>query len=248
MEVTFLGTGNARGIPAFGCDCRICDRARDDHGFVRRCPTHLIKAGEEAFVLDAGRFDLHRIVEKEPLDSVLISHFHPDHIYGLFMMSWGRQREVTVFAPPDPNGYADLVEDPGILRFEFVAAFEPFFIGSFQVTPFPLQHGILTFGYAIEHEGSKLAYFLDTCGLPTETETFIAGWSPDVAIIDCNQTPENPKSAHNTPEKAFGIHRISASRQSYLSHLSCSVDAWLESTDELPEQVQPAYDGLRVIC
>ena len=246
MEVTFLGTGNARGIPAFGCDCDICERAKADPTYVRHCPSHLIKAGHEILVLDAGRFDLHRIAETEPFDSILLSHFHPDHVYGLFMVGWGRKRKIHVFAPPDRNGYADLVEDPGILSFEFVKPFESFQIGSFRITPFPLRHSILTFGYAIERESAKIAYFMDTCGLPEDTAQFVSGWRPDLAIIDCNQTPDNPKPSHNTPGQAFEIHRIAESKRSYLSHISCHVEAWLESTAILPPDILAAYDGLTV--
>lgn len=246
MEVTFLGTGNARGIPVFGCRCQVCERARVDGRYVRNCPSHMVRADRETFILDAGRFDLHRVVEEEAFDSVLLSHFHPDHVYGLFMMSWGRDREVTVFAPPDSGGYADLIEDPGILRFEFLEAFEPFMLGSFKITPFPLQHTILTYGYAIERGDAKLAYFMDTCGLPAETKEFVSGWDPDLAIIDCNQTPDNPSRSHNTFHQALEIHHLSGSKRSCLSHLSCSVDAWLEENAELPEDVILAQDGLSV--
>ncbi|MEM7011758.1 MAG: MBL fold metallo-hydrolase [Verrucomicrobiota bacterium] len=243
MDLTFLGTGNARGIPAFGCQCDICERAKTQPEYERHCPTQLVKAGDEAFVLDAGRFDLHRLIEQEPVNSVVLSHFHPDHVYGLFMMSWGRDREITVFAPPDKSGYADLIEDPGILKFEFVAPFQPFQLGNFAITPFPLIHGILTFGYAIQYEDSRLAYLMDTCGLPEETKEFLTDWRPDVSIIDCNQTPDNPKATHNTPAQAIEIHDAIGARRSYLSHLSCSVSMWL-GTAALPESVIAARDGM----
>jgi phosphoribosyl 1,2-cyclic phosphate phosphodiesterase len=246
MELTFFGTGNARGIPAYGCDCDVCVRARKDPTLVRHCPAQLVKGGDDTLVIDAGRFDLHRLIEGDQVDSILLSHFHPDHVYGLFMISWGRNREVTVHAPPDRAGYADLIEDPGILRFSSVTPFEPFQIQSFQVTPFPLNHSILTYGYAIEHDGSRLAYVMDTCGLPGETEAFLADWKPDVAIIDSNQAPANPRASHNTAEQAIQIHRDIGASRSYLSHLSCSVCAWLESEAQLPDGVIPAQDGMEV--
>lgn len=28
MQLTFLGTGGAQQVPAFGCECAICQRAR----------------------------------------------------------------------------------------------------------------------------------------------------------------------------------------------------------------------------
>lgn len=246
MDITFLGTGNARGIPTFGCECPICARARRTSEGLRHCPSHLVSAGDEAFVLDAGRFDLHRQMEGNRIDSVVLSHFHPDHVYGLFLISWGRDRSITVHAPPDENGYADLLEDPGILEFEHVTPFQAFALGSFSITPLPLNHSILTYGYAIEHHDSRLAYLMDTCGLPEESRDFLSDWNPDVAIIDCNQAPGNPKRSHNTPEQAIQIHRSIGAERSILSHLSCAVCQWLASEAKLPADVQPAHDGLVV--
>lgn len=248
MEFVFLGTGNARGIPAFGCDCKMCCLARKNKEFERKCVSHLVRAGGRCFALDAGRFDLHRIIESETyFDGVVLSHFHPDHVYGLQMLSWGKGERIKVYCPPDKTGYADLLSDPGILDFCEVSEFKPFSIGEVKITPFPLCHGVVTFGYSVEHLGKKVAYLMDTCGLPRETELYLKEWCPDVAVIDCNQTSGNESKVHNTPEQAFGIHSSIGAKESWVSHLSCASSRWFHEELDMPINIHVAHDGVTLL-
>ncbi len=244
MEVTFLGTGNARGIPTYGCQCAICEQARHDTSLKRNGLCHFVQNPEgSGFVLDAGRFDLPQLLESNlKLQEIVISHFHPDHIYGLLPLSWGRGEKIKVYAPPDPTGYGDLYQEL-LLDFIFLEEFRPFQIGEFNLTPIPLPHGNLTFGYAIESQERKLAYLCDCCGLFEETRSFLESWQPDTIIIDANQHPDNPNKSHNTITGAIDIAKELKANQVYLTHLSCSGSAWLHA-HTLPDSVYAAYDSL----
>jgi len=209
--------------------------------------THFIEASQsDSFILDAGRFDLPHLLEKNPhCTDIVISHFHPDHIYGLLNLSWSKGKHMTVFIPPDQEGYADLLTRKSILRFVEVEAFQSFHINNFTITPLPLQHSILTYGYAIEHSNRKLAYLSDTCGLSRETHDFLKKWKPHTAIIDANQTPDNPKPSHNTVCQAIDIAKNLHIEQTYLTHLSCSVEQWILDHG-LPKPILLAKDDLNI--
>jgi len=58
MRFKFVGTGNAAGIPAYGCDCCACIRAQNitDH---RRGPcSAALMFDDETLMLDAGSLQL----------------------------------------------------------------------------------------------------------------------------------------------------------------------------------------------
>ena len=113
------------------------------------------------------------------------------------------------------------------------------------MTPVLLNHGVITYGYCVAYEGCRVAYLNDTCGLPPQTEEFIANWRPDTLVIDCNQPPERPRPNHNTPHQAFEIFRRSGAGSAYLTHISCDASAWLEENPtQLPPGVEVAYDGM----
>lgn len=47
MRLTLLGTGDARQVPVYGCDCPACRNARADAGLRRRpCSALLECAGQ----------------------------------------------------------------------------------------------------------------------------------------------------------------------------------------------------------
>ena len=148
--MTFLGTGAAGGVPLYGCTCEACARARADPRHVRRPCSALIEHGESRVLIDAGLMDLHERFAPGSLSAIVLTHFHPDHVQGLFHLRWGRAAPIAVYAPPDAEGCADLYKHPGLLDFRRLAKFESQRIGGLSFTPVPLVHSKPTFGFAIE--------------------------------------------------------------------------------------------------
>ena len=125
MRVTFWGTANARGVPVYGCECPVCVRARRDPRMVRRCSCVEVRSGRERYVIDAGREDLSRLVEKQPPEAILLSHFDEDHIRGLPGFGWSRSTQTVVFGPDDPDR-EPLVGEGKRIDFRPTRAFEAF--------------------------------------------------------------------------------------------------------------------------
>ncbi|MDP2780137.1 phosphonate metabolism protein PhnP [Devosia sp.] len=245
MRITFLGTAGAGGVPRYGCDCRACTRARADLAWQRLPCSALIEADGQRILLDAGLMDLHERFPAGTLDAIVLTHFHADHVQGLFHLRWGKGARIPVYAPPDAEGCADLYKHPGLLEFRPLRAFEPFTLGALRITPLPLNHSKPTFGYAIEATSSaRFAYLTDTLGLPAQTEAFLAAWQADGLAIDCSSAPTEIPGNHNDWSRALASIQCVAPRHAWLTHIGHGLDSWLiEQPPELAPDIHIAHDG-----
>lgn len=246
MRVTLLGTGDAGGVPLYGCNCPACMQARADTDFRRRPCTALVEAGETRILIDAGLSDLTERFPPGSLTAVVLTHFHPDHVQGLFHLRWGIGERIPVYGPPDSVGCADLYKNHGLLEFRRLSKFSPIKIGDLMLTPLPLIHSKVTFGYAIEDTaGQRFAYLTDTVGLPPQTELFLKKWKPELAAVDCTFPPlgDSPRN-HNDLTRALGIAGTLVPAKVWLTHISHELDAWLlKNHQDLPSCVAVARDG-----
>lgn len=247
MKLTLLGTGDVRQVPVYGCHCAACFRARIDISFVRRPCSALLQADDFELLIDGGLTDLcHRFTPGE-LDGILLTHYHVDHVQGLFHLRWGMGPDIPVYGPDDQSGCADLLKHPGILAFQPpLAPYQPIELGPLTLTPLPLQHSKPTFGYFIEHGGRRLAYLTDTVGLPPQTEAFLLENTPDLMVLDCSHPPaESPPRNHNDLNLALAIHEHIAPQATVLTHISHQLDAmFAEEVLVLPQAVCSAEDGM----
>lgn len=245
MRITFLGTGDAGGVPLYGCDCPACARARTLPHFRRGPCTALVESGETRVLIDAGLNDLAERFPPGSLSAIVLTHFHPDHVQGLFHLRWGRGAPIPVHAPPDSEGCADLYKNHGLLEFRRLAKFDPVVIGDLTLTPLPLIHSKPTFGYAIEDgAGDRFAYLTDTLGLPPRTEEFLMQWEAGDLAIDCSHPPQPDPRNHNDLTRALEIVDRVKPQRAWLIHIGHEIDAWLlASGAEFPADVSVAQDG-----
>lgn len=69
---------------------------------------------------------------------VLLTHYHLDHVQGLFPLRWGVGASIPVYGPPDDAGCDDLLKHPGLLDFSHtVTPFVMFNLQGLRVTPYP---------------------------------------------------------------------------------------------------------------
>ncbi|MBD1400864.1 phosphonate metabolism protein PhnP [Pelobacter sp. M08fum] len=246
MRLTLLGSGNAGGVPLYGCRCAACERARRDPRFIRRPATALVEGGGTRLLIDAGLVDLVARFEAGSLNAILLTHFHVDHVQGLFPLRWGQVEAVPVWSPPDPEGCADLYKHPGILDFHHPEPFVPLTIGALTVTAVPLRHSKMTYGYCLQTGSTKLAYLTDTVGLPPATRDFLQGWHPDGIVLDCCHPPqEEPPRNHNDVCTALESADAIGANRVIITHISHELDLWLmEGKEEFPSHIHVGHDGL----
>lgn len=243
----FLGTGGAQQVPAFGCDCVVCQSARSSPQRRRRaCCAALIDHGEITLI-DAGLPDLDNRFSAGEIQRFLLTHYHMDHVQGLFPLRWGCGEAIPVFGPPDPDGCDDLYQHPGMLQFQPpLTPFDTRLFGRVATTPLPLRHSRITYGYLFQTQYASLAYLTDTVGLPEDTERFLAGRPVDYLVLDCSEPPQpTPPRNHNDLTLALSIFERLKPGKMYLTHIGHSLDRWLRK-HPLPKHVHAAYDGLRL--
>lgn len=249
MRVTFVGTAAAGGVPLYGCTCSACMHAQAEPGARRRPCSALVEDGSLRLLLDAGVMDLHERFVPGTLSAILLTHFHADHVQGLFHLRWGKGAPIPVYGPPDAEGCADLYRHPGLLEFVRLSKFEAFALGSLRITPLPLIHSKPTYGYAIENaHGARFAYLTDTAGLPPATEAFLRAWQPHGLALDCSHPPRSePGRNHNDWNQALATIDSVRPQQAWLTHISHDLDRWLrDAAPVLPARVNLAADDMRI--
>ena len=84
MKITFLGTGTSIGVPQIGCQCEVC--CSSDPRDNRLRASALFEEAGTRILVDCGpdfRQQMLRIGMRQPLDAVLITHEHYDHVGGI---------------------------------------------------------------------------------------------------------------------------------------------------------------------
>jgi len=195
-------------------------------------------------LLDAGVMDISDRYPSGSLDAMLLTHFHADHVQGLFQLRWG-VGSLDVYTPHDSEGCADLYKYPGPLNFRTLSKFKTFTIGDVQITPVPLVHSRPTLGYCIAYEERRLAYLTDCGMLPDSTAEFLAEWRPSLICLDCTYPPNVAGIRnHFDLEGALALRQCYPDSELVLMHIGHELDAWLmESGDSLPRGVTVAHDG-----
>lgn len=251
FEVSILGSGDARQVPVWGCNCFACQRARKE-AIWRRGPCSLeIKTKEGVTLIDAGKTDLIDRYAFAEINRIILTHFHMDHVQGLFHLRWSeRPEKIPVFRPNDTRGSDDLYKHPGVL--EFQPPFTPFVrqqLTDFYITPLPLCHSRPTLGYFIEHEARSFAYLTDTVDLPKDTLQFLQQCNLELIILDCTHPPTQHKPRnHNDINLVLSIHAKLNPQKMVLTHISHQLDCWLmQHAHSLPNTIVIAQDGMKLL-
>ncbi|MEE3650577.1 MULTISPECIES: phosphonate metabolism protein PhnP [unclassified Brenneria] len=246
FSLTFTGTGGVHAAPLFGCQCPACQRARTMPKHLRRPCSALIDCEGELTLLDAGLDDLSQRFHPGQLQRILLTHYHMDHVHGLFPLRWGKGTPIPVYSPPDPVGCDDLFKHPGILDFQFLKhPFQAYPMGNMRVTPVPLNHSRITWGYVISWRHSKIAYLTDTRGLPANTYHFLSQQKITCLIIDCTYPPGEQRN-HNDINQATELYYALRPGRMLLTHIDHTLDEWL-ITHRLPTGMAVAQDN-QTLC
>lgn len=246
MHLTLLGTGSTSAPPLYGCGCAVCEAARVDSALARRPASAAVEADNTRLLIDAGIHDIGERFPSGSFNAFLLTHFHPDHVQGLFPLRWGVGEKIRVYCPSDTEGCADLLKNPGLLDFHPLRKFEAFDVGEMVVTPVPLIHSKPTLGYCLQWRETRIAYLTDTAGLPPATEAFLCNWQPTCLILDCSYPPR-PGTSKNHNDVTRALQTIASVRpqHTWLTHIGHELDVWLNhNPDALPPNVAVARDGL----
>ena|SRR5579863_506028 len=252
MRATVLGCGPSWGVPAIGPDWGRCDPT-EPRNRRRRCSL-LVESRGSAVLIDMAPDLRQQLLDVGAgrLDAVLLTHAHADHLHGIDDMRMSNQltgRPIPLYAGADTLaevehrfGYALRPVMPG--RPVYRPALTPYEIGGaftaagMPVVPFVQSHGYsTTTGFRI----GRLAYSTDVVELDEAAFAALAG--VELWIVDCLRRQPHPTHSHLAKTLAW-IERVRP-RRAVLTHMDQSLD-YRELCAELPDGVEPGYDGLAV--
>lgn len=250
LTITFIGTGAVYASPVFGCECLACVRAKKDPSYKRQPASIMVSTPHKNILIDAGHPNLVDIVEKYAIDTILLTHYHPDHVQGLLHLRWGHEsKKITIISPDDPLGFADLYKNHGILDFsQRTQDFKAFSVHGVLFTPLPLRHSKLTHGYLVDYQENAVVYMTDTVGISKEAVEFLNNYMLNALIIDCTFSPEETAKNHNNLTHVLEVADKLGNPATYLTHIGHGMDTWWlqnhESLGDIKPQLYLAKDSL----
>ncbi|WP_036257430.1 MBL fold metallo-hydrolase [Methylocapsa aurea] len=263
LAITILGCGSSGGVPRVGQGWGACD-PNNPRNRRRRCSI-LVERD------DGGTAKTQVLVDTSPdlreqllalgithLDGILLTHAHADHTHGIddvrpLVIMARRKIDLHMDAPtsavvrshfgyifetPPGSQYPALLNERRLYPGEVVSVMGPG--GSIDALPFRLEHGEID---ALGFRFGDIAYSPDVNAIPIESRSSLEGL--DLWIVDALRYTPHP-SHFCLPETLDWISKLQPKR-AILTNLHTDLD-FERLKGELPDNVQPAFDGMRIVA
>ncbi len=257
MECVFLGSSGAIQVPAFFCDCAVCEGARRDLK-KRRTRASLALLGRETVLIDTSP-DLDAQLEREGIrrvDRVFLTHWHFDHVGGLAALGEPKQcahwPQINLHLPKQEMHHFE--EEMGYFRNK--VNLHPLQPGDRIELPDATWEVVKTthtddsVGFILE-AGLRFAYLVD--GVVPPPATIGRLHDVDVLVIEATMDELDRKGWLNFCfREAVDFWRSTGIERCILTHLSCH--SWENDrlvagfSDERRRQYEAQYPGLTFAC
>ena len=249
MKITFLGTGTSQGVPVIACRCAACLSENENDQRLRS--SILVELDEQVLVVDTGPDFRQQMLRAgvEKLDGVLFTHEHRDHIAGLDdirAFNFIQKSPLDIFAEERvlralKSGFPYIFAEkkyPGVPQvFMHPISSDAFRVGEVEIIPIRMMHYRLpVIGFRI----GDFAYLTDANYISETEKEKLFG----VKYLVVNALRREVHISHFTLSQAITLIAELSPRMGYLTHISHQMGPSREWEQELPPQIQPAYDGL----
>lgn len=254
MKVRILGSGTSSGVPRIGNDWGACDPSEPRN---RRLRSSLLVEHEDTRILVDTSPDMReQLLEAQVgrVSAVIWTHEHADHVFGIDDL----RQVYHALGHPVP-GYAR-PRTAAALRRQFGYVFEgnggypPIValhdlpdhvrIGTIEIRVVDQPHGgITSAGLRFEAGGKAVGYATDLHEMTAAMEPLYHGL--DVWIVDALR--RRPHPTHPDLPTVLRWHQQFAPRRTALVHMDQSMD-YRSLCEELPDGVEPGYDGLELMA
>jgi phosphoribosyl 1,2-cyclic phosphate phosphodiesterase len=260
LEVTILGSGSSGGVPRADGDWGACD-PENPKNLRTRCSALIRRkdaaaAAETTVLVDTApdlRLQTARAGVKR-IDAILFTHDHADQVHGIDdVRAFFLRQRARIPAYMDAATEASLMRRFGYIfegeggypaicdRYALPPHGEGWAVegpsGAIPVTTFDQDHGgVRSVGYRF----GDVAYSSDVVNL--DEAAFEALEALDVWIVDALRWRPHPTHAH--VERALEWIAQVRPKRAILTNLHIDLD-YEDLRRQLPESVEPAYDGFR---
>ena len=259
LRFTILGCGSSGGVPRLGGDWGTCDPTNPKNRR-RRCSMlveRIVGDLRTRVLIDTSPDMREQLLDAGvgTLDGVVFTHSHADHTHGiddLRQIVFNTRCRLPVWADGPTEaaliarfGYAFVQPKdspyPPILELHAIshAPFEvPGPAGAIRFTPFTADHGAMdALGFRI----GPLAYLPDAVALPEPAWQALHGL--EVWVVDALRRKPHPTHAHLA--MTLGWIARAKPQRAVLTNMHLDMD-YATLVAELPETIEPAYDGLSI--
>ena len=253
MKLTFLGTGTSQGVPVIGCSCEVCTSINPkDH---RLRTSAMIEVDGLNLVVDSGPDFRQQILRQkvDRVDAILFTHEHKDHVAGLDDVrpfNFKYKRDMPIYCTKRVHEslkreYTYIFDDqfsyPGIPKIKTnLIENKPFIIQDVQITPVEVWHHKLpVFGYRI----GDVAYITDANRIEPSEKEKLRG----LKVLVINALRKEQHISHFTLAEAIELGQELEAEHVYFTHISHLLGKHEQIAEELPSNMELAYDGLSVI-
>ncbi|MBR3618544.1 MAG: MBL fold metallo-hydrolase [Bacteroidaceae bacterium] len=249
MRITILGSGTSCGVPQIGCTCEVCT-STDPKDKRLRCSA-LVEVDGANVLIDCGPDFRQQMlgIDFKPLDAVLITHEHYDHVGGLddlrpysvfggvsvyaekFCMDHLMERIPYCFTPPEKRY-------PGVPALDLmeIEPHKPLVVKGVTIMPIRVMHAKLPIvGFRI----GNFAYITDMKTIPDSELPMLEG--VEYLIVNGLRHKEHP--SHQTIEEAIAFARQLGVKEAWLIHMSHNIRRHQQEEASLPAGIHLAYDG-----
>jgi phosphoribosyl 1,2-cyclic phosphate phosphodiesterase len=252
MEIKFLGSGGAEGIPAINCDCHHCERARAEGGKIQR--------ERNAILFKLPGYIM--LVETPPNTRGLINKYQVKDLQGIFATDAsyshiGGIKEFEYWSNPldflaEPELFQVIKKEHWTEKLDQIMFPIPYYggtalnFGKFTLIPFALRRQVPSFGLSINNGGKQIVYTSSTPNRLTNYAMSLVS-STDLLIVN-TPTFEPPKEDHITLVEAVALKEQVGAKQLVLTHVNHNN----RPHDELEVYVRQfpgvfiAYDGMSI--
>ncbi|GAB4131920.1 MAG: MBL fold metallo-hydrolase [Raineya sp.] len=250
IKITFLGTGTSQGVPVIGCQCEVCCSENPKDKRLRS--SVLIETEEVSLVIDTGPdFRQQMLREKvRKLDAVLFTHEHKDHTAGLDdirAFNFLQKKDMPLYATPKvlnqlKGEFAYIFAEkryPGIPQVELheISKEKSFYIGKVKITPIEVFHYRLP---VLAFRIGDFTYVTDANYIASEEMAKIYGSK----ILVINALQKEKHISHYNLEEAIALAEHLGAEKTYFTHISHKMGLHNKVSQELPKNIEIAYDGL----
>jgi phosphoribosyl 1,2-cyclic phosphate phosphodiesterase len=251
VQITFLGTGTSQGVPIIACPCNICQSS--DSKDKRLRTSLLIETDGKTFVIDTGPDFRQQMLREnvKNMDAVIFTHEHKDHTAGfddIRAFNFVNKKKMEIYASLNvqeaiKREFSYIFSDfkyPGIPEINLhLVENKPFSIQGVEIIPIEVMHYKLpVFGFRI----GDISYITDANYISDQEKEKIK----NSKILVLNALRREPHISHFTLDQAIELVNELKPEKAYFTHISHQLGLHADVEKELPENIELAFDGLKI--